>query len=502
MSFRDAFRRRTPGYAGGTLEDQLLRDALYSQEPQVLTPQNQQAITRPRRATPPPDVDIPPWRTGQQPAFKDLFRERPRMVAGHPLDAQPARPAGIPANAHFDDNEYGGEWIAPDDGAPMRQPSFKDRFARPQQEGFGSSGEPFGSARPRRTQPRDVISDDAQYLRDLQLQPRTKKDKALEVIDAISAGLGNKPRTTLSKRERQIAEAEGRLGTELSVGQKQAQIAASQTRPQIQQASLDEREVNNALSQYNRLEHYDPDDPADSAIRKYFESRGLALPKKDKYRRPIVTKTDDGRIIVTGAEGSDDMKIGGQVVTDTARQPTPTQIGGQTFSLPQKQAAQITAQTSTAAANREAADTRSRRAQEGQDRRLQRRLDAPAKTGTGGRGVGPDKTANRRAAVLVGQIERARSEMEAADQKGDKTARESARLIGEQAASELNALGAGYEAGRGEGGYPYYKKGAQQAPTQQAGGRTIDGAIQAFTKRIGRAPTADEIARMKAALGQ
>lgn len=341
MSFRDAFRRRTPGYAGGTLEDQLLRDALLqSQEPQVLTPQNQQAITRQRRVTPVPE-----------------------------------------------------EVIAP----PTSAPSFKARFTQPRPEPFGSSGEPFGSVRQRRTQPRDTISDDSQYLRDLEREPRNWKDKTVDVMDAISAGFGNKPRTTLTKRERQLKQAEDSLGRELVVGQKQAQIAGAQIRPQIQQASLDEREVNNALSQYNRLEHYDPDDPADAAIRKYFESRGLELPKKDKYRRPIVTRTDDGRIIVTGPEGSQDMQVDGQVVADTARQPTETQIGEQTFNIPQKQAAQITAQTTTAAANRAAADTRSRRTQEGQDRRLQRRLDAPAKAG--GRQSAPQtKAANALAA--------------------------------------------------------------------------------------------------------
>jgi hypothetical protein len=464
MSFRDAFnRRRTPGYAGGSLEEQLA--LMQSQEPQVLTPQNQQTITRPRTVTP-----AAPEELTNAASFKKRF-EQARQTYG------PSNPPPDPTGA-----------IPP-----------------PPQEGFGSSGEPFGSARARRTQPRDYPADDEQYLRDLNKQPRTWRDKIVDVTDALNAAAGGSKRVIQTKRERGIAQAQGQLSTDLTTGRTQAQIDIAKNRPAYQQATLDEREVNNALSQYNRLEHYDPDDPADAAIRKYFESRGLELPKKDKYRRPIVTKTDDGRIIVTGPDGSQDMQVGGQVVTDTARQPTPTQIGDQTFNIPQKQAAQITAQTTTAAANRTAADTRSRRAQEGQDRRQQNslRVRTEARTGAGARGAGPDKTANRRAAVLVGQIERARSEMEAADQKGDKATREQARLIGEQAAMELNALGAGYEAGRGEKGYPYYKKGgAQQAAPSQQGGRTIDGAVQAFTKRLGRAPTDDEIARMKAALGQ
>lgn len=458
MSFRDAFnRRRTPGYAGGTLEDQTQREGrrirpagfdpstgaineaaveLDDQGNIVRTIPRAEAdlLAKPRFRSDSvfdktkrwQDIRIPRaleregesteqimrrielgndamGNTGTEQRFRDglsdppLKQEMPRGLLTRPRRAMP-----VPEEAP----------------APVAQPSFKTRFAQPQQEGFGSSDEPFGSTRQRRTQPRDVIADDSQYLRDLQTQPRTKKDKIMDVIDAVNAGFGNKPRVTKTKRERQIAEAEGRLGTELSVGQKQAQINAAQTRPQIQQASLDEREVNNALSQYNRIEHYDPDNPADAALRKYFESRGLALPKKDKYRRPIATWAN-GQLVLTDDQGTRRATIDGEVVEDEARKPTGVTVGDQTFQVPQTQAEQSVRQRTENAANRGAADTRSRRAQEGQDRRLQRRLAAPSKAGTGGR---PSTAQTKAANALAAKYNYARKAEMSADVPVEKKA--------------------------------------------------------------------------------
>jgi hypothetical protein len=42
---------------------------------------------------------------------------------------------------------------------------------------------------------------------------------------------------------------------------------------------------------------------------------------------------------------------------------------------------------------------------------------------------------------------------------------------------------------------------ASQSPTG-SGGRTLDGAVQAFKAKYNREPTAEETARMKRALGQ
>lgn len=89
---------------------------------------------------------------------------------------------------------------------------------------FGSSGEPFRSTRPRRTQPRDFVADDAQYLRDLENQPRTKKDKFMEALRFASiVGTGIDPGRFTNTRGNKIARARNQLATDLSVEQHQAQ---------------------------------------------------------------------------------------------------------------------------------------------------------------------------------------------------------------------------------------------------------------------------------------
>lgn len=100
----------------------------------------------------------------------------------------------------------------------------------------------------------------------------------------------------------------------------------------------------------------------------------------------------------------------------------------------------------------------------------------------GGQGrVSTDKTAQRRAALLSGQVENVRKELEAFDSRnvgpdasGKRPPEVEARRkrIADKAAAaitELNNLGAGYEAGIGEGGYPYTKQ-SQQVPQVQQGG--------------------------------
>jgi len=149
-----------------------------------------------------------------------------------------------------------------------------------------------------------------------------------------------------------------------------------------------------------------------------------------------------------------------------------------------------------------AANTRAANAQAGANYRAGLR-------GTG-RGPAPDRATARKAAELVGRIETARKAMEQADialganpkDTAAKQTRANAQQAGEGWAAQLNALDAGYEAGAGEKGFPYYKQRGGGASAAPQGGRTIDGAVKAFTKRFDRAPTADEVARMKAALEQ
>lgn len=368
MSFRDAFnRRRTPGYAGGTLEDQLLREleGFAPQDPAPtrpppfinvgktstdagrkiarmeglatepgLDPDEADAERRYRAARPfqigRSSVNAghkiarmqglatePLYVRGQQPQQPNVSVDGESRRLYHDIGEIPVhtKPGGLEMYSNLDvkqgerpvdairradmqraaiglgDPVKGGEatFAPPDDrrlnldyvptgertrarrvndvpmeemAAPVPQSPFKQAFNRkpvesPEQEGFGSSGEPFGSARQRRTQPRDVIADDAQYLRDLQTQPRNWKDKVVDVADAISAGFGNKPRTTMTKRERQIAETEKRLGTELTVGQKQNAIQAGQMVPvTLEDGTVVEvpaRSAGNVQSQQQRI---------------------------------------------------------------------------------------------------------------------------------------------------------------------------------------------------------------------------------------------------------
>lgn len=114
--------------------------------------------------------------------------------------------------------------------------TFRDALAResastsrpPADESFGSSGEPFRPTRERRTQPRDSIADDEAYLRDLENQPRNWKDKTVDVIRALNTHFNGPSASPPTKREREIAKAQQRLGIDLEVGQRQAQIRNDQ----------------------------------------------------------------------------------------------------------------------------------------------------------------------------------------------------------------------------------------------------------------------------------
>ena len=116
------------------------------------------------------------------------------------------------------------------------------RPERPLNEPFGSTGEVFGSARVRRTQPRDYIADDAQYLRDLENEPIVRNDRkrsaglgALRGADAgpVGAGIGaligllRSKSYGEAKRDEKIGRAREQLGVDLGVEQQQGQTATA-----------------------------------------------------------------------------------------------------------------------------------------------------------------------------------------------------------------------------------------------------------------------------------
>lgn len=424
------FRRRfmgTPGFAGGTLEEQLLRDwdvnaghgvALQSPNDQILTERNREAITRPRTVTP---------------SFRDAFNRKPV----------------------------------------------------PEQEGFGSSGEPFGSARPRRTQPRDLVADDAQYLRDLEGQPRNWKDKTVDVIDAISvAGFGNKPRTTMTKREREMARTQGRVARDMALEKHEQsdlvpvtlQSGEVVTVPKKSAAALASRQQEIGLrgdtleARKKRWGDLSSNERRKQIVAEY--KAGLLNNDPRALEQAARELNIPGTLLPAFIQGQmrDAIDDDGNLI-EMNRQTGATVVGPRSYETVKEEG-------------------RERRAGAGIASR-EKIARMPARQGAGGRGGGVDKTAQRRAAALIGQIERARREMEYADAKGDAKAKQSAQSIGEQAAAELNALGAGYEAGRGEGGYPYFKRkegGQSQGAGQYQGRRISQTKVPEFAKRHGMTP--------------
>lgn len=107
------------------------------------------------------------------------------------------------------------------------------------------------------------------------------------------------------------------LQNKIALDTEKAKQDALRLKPAIQQASQDEREINNALSQYNRLESYDPDDPADAGLKAYFDSRKLSLPKKVKGSN-VIANWSNGRLVLTDKTNADSRNT---TVTDAGRTP-------------------------------------------------------------------------------------------------------------------------------------------------------------------------------------
>jgi len=189
-------------------------------------------------------------------------------------------------------------------------------------------------------------------------------------IGAVSPQLGD-----AMFRKAQIGQAERDIVPQLGIEKERAQIDAMQARPGIQQSAQNERAINDALSQYNRLEDYDPEDPKDAGLRAVFEAKGLKLPAKTKYHRPVATWAN-GQLILTDASGTKAAELNGEPVVDVGRKPN--------------EAGLTPSQQSTAtnqAANREAANTRAANAQAGANQR-----SAASQTGADRRAAGRTRT--------------------------------------------------------------------------------------------------------------
>lgn len=165
---------------------------------------------------------------------------RPRPVSVDAAASQESTPIRSDDEAFRKwQQEYAPDWPGkevpfPTEASPQPDPTIALRPRRvaidtaaqspPSGDAFGASGQTFETSRPRRTQPRDLVADDAAYLRDLENQPRTKKDKFLDVVRIASqVGLGFDPGRLTNPRGAKIARARNRLATDLGVEQEQAQ---------------------------------------------------------------------------------------------------------------------------------------------------------------------------------------------------------------------------------------------------------------------------------------
>lgn len=167
--------------------------------PQVLTPANQQAITRPRIATP------------AATSMRDMIAQQSQQPVAQPSDVSqnPVPPRQMQSEMN---------------PLPTKPFSIGGQNVAGEASPFGSNEEPFAADRPRRTQMRDFISDDSAYLRDLENQPRNWKDKTVDAIRALGTNFNGQSASPPTKRERAIAQAQGTLGRDLTVDK--AQTAA------------------------------------------------------------------------------------------------------------------------------------------------------------------------------------------------------------------------------------------------------------------------------------
>lgn len=275
---------------------------------------------------------------------------------------------------------------SPQNPAPLDVSATRSRMvAPPEPSTVSSTGQlnDAGSIRERTAGPRVVYNDkgrpvDVQGGNDpvaaklalIQAQegykaPRSTKDQLLAFATGGIRG-GIDYATDQNTRNRwavgeDVHREEGQIARDLGIEGKQATVEAAKMRPVYQQAQIDakagqqdEREVNDALSQYNRLEAYDPEDPSFTSLKQYFKSRGLSLPKKVKGSN-VIADWSDGRLVLTDKTNAQGRvaQVDGQDVTDKGR--TPNEKG-----LTPGQQAGIDTRVSEGQKNREASMARTK----------------------------------------------------------------------------------------------------------------------------------------------
>lgn len=270
------------------------------------------------------------------------------------------------------------------------------------------------------------------------------------------------------RRGMAIPQADAEVARQLKIAGEQAKLRQMEVNPYLREIGLNQGQQRidlnrDRLGQQNLLAHkralasifnaypeFDPDDPKNRAIVEAMNAVGLPVTKKTRGSLlQLVQGTD--------AEGNATFSI--------VHKPsgTATQVTGQ--GLPAKTEGQL---------NRESAMERTEYTQG----EINKRAEDRESTG----GLTPYQKLQRRDAAsgLIAKIKSARSEAERLTKKANEDPRYKDYYLGERdkvlkegndAAIELNEKFSDlYEAGPGEGGWPYWKEKAQSQQTEQSAG--------------------------------
>lgn len=439
MAFLDTLRRRmrtTPGYAGGSLEEQIARD---SGQDQMLTQRNQEAVTRPRTVNPqlPTEMTAPPT-------------TRERTVT---YNQQTGRP-----NEDF----------------------YRDRGDTEGLYNALQEWEPRGGKRGFKNSLKSGLMYAAQAI---QQNPDDPITAGIAGFGVGAGGATASPNfTNRLRRQWKLQQTGGELKNKLALDKEQAQIAGIGSQADAREAAIrqgDERlrqgetRLGHQSAQMlarilNAREEFDPDDPENQELVNALRAAKVpVVPKKRGQQLKWVQNAATGQWEIMAGDKSTGLSTSSTVTT-----PSGTPLVTTSESELNRRTRRVEGEK-----NRQAAETRARIRREGT-------------------GAKPDRVSQRRAAKLVSDIEYNRKAMAAADANlaADpnsakfKEQRATAQADGERAATELNALNAGYEAGKGEKGYPYYKQRGEaqsQQGGQYAGKRISKSKVPEFARRHG-----------------
>lgn len=520
--------QQIPGYAGGNLQDQLSRDQTRPRRTYntSLPPEDDQAFAQWKQQNAPNDsgadydlhgaykARVTPDAVGHMP---DTFKK-----PNHPTFSNESQYA-VGADAANAGRWQGQTFVPPDSALADRMRRAVPEASPEAPEAFGSSGEAFMPTRDRRTQPRDMLADDSAYLRDLINQPRNKKDIAMDVIDAVSvAGFGNKPRTTQTKRERDINRAYGQIKLQGDVAKIEqgglVPVTLNDGRvvmtPAKQAGTLTSQQQ--GVAQRGRAQ--DTRDQIANERIKRWDSLSL------KERQAAIVSQYKAGLLNNDPEALEqaarDLKIPGKLL--------PSFIAGQMRDAIDDEGNLIqinrqTGETTNVTRDGKQVASYATTLEGGRDRRAAAHEKAATARAEilASRSLGKDEQGQlEKSAAIIEDIEFNRSLWEDADalltqnpkatmvnSSGESVpasaVRDQAQRSAKASAERLNrAFGHLFEAGEGERGLAYYKPKGQVSGRAAKSGRTLDGAVNAFKKKVGREPTAEEVARMKAALEQ